>query len=446
MTYTSVSRTLGRILGVYLALACMGASAQQPSSSKWENVALPFRALDIASNGSSMWVCGTDEGIAFSTDGGEHWQVRYINPAGDVLLSAGFVGNEFGYAAGTGGLLLTTEDAGQTWSAHPAAPGAILQASFSDSRHGVIRTHSALLFTNDGGSTWSSVTVDPDTLKEYSYPFALVALDAEHMAVMLKEGSAQYDTQTFVVTRDGGKSWQTVNIPHVTLYSFLRANDKYWAIGTEVVHRERPDGGYAVPVALDSSDGATWSHSNADLSSCRPGLCVACTPEGCISSSDTITDFFGSDVGYLRIPQNPDLTARWAAAGSRMCFVGAALECTDIAPAEHAGPGGGQEPVAVSPGPLTTGRAEGPVCIDCALDRIIVDAKVQGSFVLKLSLGIAKNGTVTAVNVEGAPSSAIRAHVEQQARQWIFEPVLKNGHAVSSTVHGQVLINVLHPR
>ena len=80
------------------------------------------------------------------------------------------------------------------------------------------------------------------------------------MAVMLKQGSAQYEPQAFLSTQDSGQSWTFVNIPNVTLYSFLRADGKYWAVGTEVVHKEK-DGGYAVPVALNSSDGITWSHS-----------------------------------------------------------------------------------------------------------------------------------------------------------------------------------------
>jgi photosystem II stability/assembly factor-like uncharacterized protein len=103
----------------------------------------------------------------------------------------------------------------------------------------------------DGGSTWPVVSAgdDAEVLKTFPYTYSLVALDAAHMAVMLKQGSAQYEPQAFLVTSDGGKSWRVVNIPNVTLYSFLRAQGTYWAIGTEVVHKDKPGGGYAVPVA-----------------------------------------------------------------------------------------------------------------------------------------------------------------------------------------------------
>jgi hypothetical protein len=34
------------------------------------------------------------------------------------------------------------------------------------------------------------------------------------------------------------------------LYSFLRVHGKYWAVGTEVVHKDQPGGGYGVPVLV----------------------------------------------------------------------------------------------------------------------------------------------------------------------------------------------------
>ncbi len=107
------------------------------------------------------------------------------------------------------------------------------------------------------GKSWKTVsaTKDTDTLKTYPYTFSLVALDQQQMAVMLKQGSAQYEPQTFLVTNDGGNSWQVVNVPDVTLYSFLRAQGRYWAIGTEVIHKDQPGGGYAVGVAHRSSKG-----------------------------------------------------------------------------------------------------------------------------------------------------------------------------------------------
>lgn len=44
----------------------------QPSfASEWRTVSLPARALNIMENNGSIWVCGADELIAVSADGGK---------------------------------------------------------------------------------------------------------------------------------------------------------------------------------------------------------------------------------------------------------------------------------------------------------------------------------------------------------------------------------------
>jgi photosystem II stability/assembly factor-like uncharacterized protein len=123
--------------------------------------------------------------------------VKHETTDGALLLNIGFANDKFGYAAGTGGLFLTTEDGGETWSPHSAGKDAILQVSFSDTKHGLIRTFTSLLFTVDGGANWSVVSAgqNSEDIKRFPYTFSLVALDGTHMAVMMKEGSAQYEGQ-----------------------------------------------------------------------------------------------------------------------------------------------------------------------------------------------------------------------------------------------------------
>lgn len=88
--------------------------------SDWHTVDLPFRPLNVASNGSLLWACGTDEAIAVSSDAGAHWQVKHQTTDGNLLLNVEFADETFGYAAGTGGLYLTTQDGGQSWVSHSA--------------------------------------------------------------------------------------------------------------------------------------------------------------------------------------------------------------------------------------------------------------------------------------------------------------------------------------
>ena len=445
-----------RLTRIFLAAAVLlcsfvsnAVAGTQPGSvSGWSPSEPPFRVLSLASDGSLIWACGTDEGIAVSADGGAHWQLKHQTPDGNLLLNIQFATAKFGYAAGTGGLVLTTDDGGVSWITHSGPNATILQISFSDPKHGLIRIPDAIKSTADGGTSWSELSLasDSDVLKRYRYTYALAAIDADHMAVMLKQGAAQYEPQTFLVSTDAGKSWQRIDIPSVTLYSFLPAQGKYWAVGTEVVGKDRPGGGHAVPVALYSTDGITWSHSTNDLSACGPEMCVACTPQGCLSSNSTVTNIFGAHTSYLVFPPDDRLTTKWAATGSAMCFAGKDVECTSVAPAEKPASGGNAVPSVVSPGPLGVPVSQGPHCISCELDRILVEQKVQGIFTIGLSLEIARDGTVTAAHAEGAPTPQIKSHIEQQVQQWLFEPYVKDGARVNLKLSTRIQVTVIHPR
>jgi photosystem II stability/assembly factor-like uncharacterized protein len=418
------------------------------TASDWQVRNLPFRALNTASTAASLWVCGTDESIAMSSDGGEHWVMKHQRSDGAVLLNIGFVNEKFGYAAGTGGSVFLTEDGGETWSTLPAGKDVILQLSFSDPKHGLIRTFSSLLFTVDGGTTWSEVSPgqNVDNIKQYPYTFALVVLDSSRMAIMMKRGSAQYETQGFWFTNDSGKSWKFLNIPNVTLYSFLGVQGKYWTVGTEVIHKDQPGGGYGVPVALYSSDGEKWEHLNNDLSACKLHMCIACTTGGCLSANGDITEFFSDKTSHKQFSPTRDLTTKWAAAGSGMCFVGNGLQCASVKPVATPSASDLPLPTAVSPGPLGAPTAQGPHCILCNLDRIVIDNKVQGAYTIKLTLEILKNGVVRSAVAEDAPTPDVKAHIEKQAQEWIFEPYLKDGLAVNVKLSTSAHLNVIRPR
>jgi photosystem II stability/assembly factor-like uncharacterized protein len=440
-------------LSLALLFCSLGASSiaggEQPSDASWLPSTTPFRALAVASDGSSIWACGADEGIAVSADAGAHWKVKHQTPDGNLLLNIQFLNKKFGYSAGTDGLILITEDGGETWTPHPGPNSTVLQISFSDSQHGLIRTPDELEFTADGGKNWSPVVVthDSDALKTFRYTFSLAVIDADHMAVMLKQGAAQYEPQAFLITDDAGKSWQIVNPPNVTLYSFLPVQGRYWAIGTEVVGKEKPGGGHAVPVALYSSDGVNWNHATNDLSACQLEMCVACTPEGCLSSNGTITDFFGTGTTYRTFPSQPKLTPKWAATDSAMCFVAGGIQCSTLTATEK--PIAGEEPVpaAIGPGPLGVTPSAGPHCISCELDRILVDPKAKsGIYTIKLSLDVARDGTVTAAQADDAPTPLIKSRIEQQTQQWLFEPYMKDGVRVNLKLNTRIQVNVVDPR
>ena len=424
-------------------------AGQQQTSPDWHSYDLSFRALNITSTGQLLWVCGTDETIVVSPDDGAHWQVKHQTVDGGLLLSIDFADSKFGYAAGTGGLILTTVDGGETWMPHAGISDTILQVSFADLQHGLVRTPTSLLFTVDGGLHWAAVSAgqNSEDIKHFPYTFSLVALDGSHMAVMLKQGAAQYESQAFLSTQDSGTSWNLLNMPNVSLYSFLRVEGRYWAVGTEVIHKDQPGGGYAVPVALYSSDGEKWNHSIADLSACKLEMCTVCNTEGCFSSNGVISRVFLEKTAYSAFPPNKELTSKWASTDSTICFVGSHLQCAALKEPPQVPSGAGSPlPTAVGPGPLGAPIAQGPRCIVCGLDRIFIDKKAQGAYTIKLALQITKNGTVTSVEAQGAPTPEVKSRIEQQTQQWVFEPYLKDGVPVNVKLNSSVHVNVIKPR
>ena len=191
---------------IYFANSVVAAAAEDANTSEWQPRNLAFRVLNTTSVGPEFWICGTDESVADVDDAGEHWQVKHQTTDGAVLLNIGFANDKFGYAAGTGGLFLITEDGGETWSPHSAGKDSILQVSFSDAKHGLIRTFTSLMFTVDGGANWSVVSTgqNSDDIKRFPYTFSLVVLDSSHMAIMMKQGTAQYEPQGFLISQDSG--------------------------------------------------------------------------------------------------------------------------------------------------------------------------------------------------------------------------------------------------
>jgi photosystem II stability/assembly factor-like uncharacterized protein len=145
------------VLFLLPSLTIAGAGQEKPGSA-WIAHDFQFRVLNTTSSSGSLWICGTDEAIAVSSDDGRNWDVRHHAPDGNSLLNIDFVNEAFGYATGTAGIFLTTEDGGKSWLSRSVGKDTILQASFSDSQHGIIRTSSSLLFTADGGQHFSVVS------------------------------------------------------------------------------------------------------------------------------------------------------------------------------------------------------------------------------------------------------------------------------------------------
>lgn len=320
---------------------------------QWERSAVPFQPTAISANGTILWICGADSGIASSSDGGVHWQVRNQKADTPKLLNIGFADAKFGYAGGERGLLLLTIDGGATWQPLPAIlSGAVLDLSFSDSQHGIVVTTAAVLYTSDGARSWRPLGLQSPELKEFKFVLE-VAASGETAAVLLKSGPAQFYDQRLISTRDAGRTWTTVPLEHMTVNNLLVVHGEYWIVGTEVIDREK-HGGHAVAATFHSRDGFTWERGPKPLIDVNN----ACRPEGCLmwngawfdpfvpnGKIHTFPAWFDPSVKDRRITISSHSffrSNRWAATDTRICSFLPDLQCADSAlartPLSHGGP------------------------------------------------------------------------------------------------------------
>jgi hypothetical protein len=434
------SRTL--LASSLLILVFSALAASEPQS--WRTIQLRHPALDVASSASSLWVCGADEMIAKSSDRGQTWEIKHETPSGSVLLSMGFANDQLGYATGTNGLLLVTPDGGTDWKPIKVGNDPIYHAAFADEKHGLIHTAATVEFTNDGGATWTPIPTlqsDPE-LQKFKYVLSLAALDTDHMAVLLKEGPAQYYDQRIVATQDGGKTFKTINIPDVGLIELTTHAGEYWAFGHEVIEKEKKGGGYGVALAMHSSDAEKWEHSP------RPEREFDnCTSDGCLMWDGVGANPFAPKTTYWTYPSGKVITPKWAMTGDSLCTISGHLSCTTVARTETlpSRPDDSAVPPMMTPPALGAPKPSGLVCISCPYEHVIVSDKPSGIAVIELKLLVATDGTVSTVDVSKAPTPEIGARFALAARSWVFEPLTKDGVPAQVRTVTTLSIHVIKP-
>jgi hypothetical protein len=402
------------------------------NDSSWHPSEVGFRSLDItAAANSTLWTCGSDASIAVSKDSGAHWEIRDQTKDAGLFMSVRFR-DSFGYAVGTTGFIAFTKDSGMTWQ-HSAVPFKdVLSASFSDPSHGLLRTRSGVFETGDG-KNWSSIRDKrAGDFDKYPYVLSVAALDDKHMAVHISE--APPSGSGFIYTKDSGASWGLLQVPNTTITSLLIRDGKYWAVGTEVVHKDQPGGGYAVPLLLYSSDGERWEHSKHDIQMCHwEGCGGTCTNQGCLAAASLVLSIFDEAVSRIVFPPNPDLTVRWAMTAGTICFVGGKLECaaTKVDSSADAAKMSGPRPSQDAQPLMKSASSDAVQCIACGLQSVYVDAKANGRYALKATLLIDKNGLVEDVQIHDAPSQTLEESVRRSMMQWVFLPVVKDGSSVN---------------
>lgn len=420
---------------------CLVSHAQ---TTAWQTSNPGFHPLAIVSNAGALWVCGPNESIASSPDG-KSWTVHHhASGVGAILFGIEFFSAKFGYAYGTGGTVVFTNDGGDTWETRHFGVDTILLASFSDPNHGLLRTAPSLFYL-DGSDSLHQIAQPADTLQRFPFTPFLVALSPDKMAVVLTEGP--YAEGGFLTTTDGGKTWSFYDPPSTGIKDLLRVDGKYWATGHEVVDKDKPGGGHGVPMATYSDDGTHWTHTTNEIHPCHWEYCVICNLHGCLASGTLLIDFFHQETTYAAIPRGT-LTAKWAVAGDNICTLNQRVACASLSKASNV------EATPDVPLPheqtmprLGTKPPTGALrCVSCSLEPVFIDDKIQGRITVHIVLQVATDGTVEMANVEKSPSDSLTQKIHDQMMTWLFEPPTKEGQPIRIKTESDIAVNVVRSK
>lgn len=207
------------------------------SRSEWRQVPVPTRTMltAVTAVDNDVWAVGHDQVIIHSVDGGLTWTLQNSSTAADgPLLDVLFLDAQRGFAIGAYGQLLSTTDAGATWSAQlisdriggsvskPAADTTADSELLADEDselastdigedegdphlNAIARTSTGLLILGEAGATYRS-TDDGATWTRGNLPyegsmFGAVALDTNAVVVFGLRGNA-------FATDDLGLTWR----------------------------------------------------------------------------------------------------------------------------------------------------------------------------------------------------------------------------------------------
>jgi photosystem II stability/assembly factor-like uncharacterized protein len=141
-----------------------------------EHLAHPTRAqmLAAARAGSRVVAVGDHGTVLLSDDEGRSWRQAKEVPTRVMLTSVSFVGDRQGWAAGHWGVIVHTEDGGETWKlqhSDTTVDQPLFSVYFSDASNGVVvGLWSLALRTTDGGASWNRVKVPLLSEKETAGP------------------------------------------------------------------------------------------------------------------------------------------------------------------------------------------------------------------------------------------------------------------------------------
>jgi photosystem II stability/assembly factor-like uncharacterized protein len=246
--------------------------------------------LGVARAGSRVVAVGDHGTVLLSDDQGKSWRQAREVPTRVLLTSVSFVGDKLGWASGHWGLILHTEDGGETWKiqrSDTTVDQPLFSVHFSDPSNGIaVGLWSLAVRTTDGGATWTPVKFPQLSATEKAGPniYDLVPAKGNVVYAAAEQGLVYR-------SGDGGATW-----------ALLKTGNKgsFWT-GLALPDDSVLMAGLNGKIWRSSDDGKTWSELNSgvsasitDLALGSDGSVVAVGLEGAVVTSKDGTTFTAS--------------------------------------------------------------------------------------------------------------------------------------------------------
>ena len=188
---------------IVLVLICVAALALAPAAraSGWtaqvSGTTQTLFSVDFVDS-QHGWAVGDSGTILSTSNAGATWTVTTWPSPDSGLSGVDFVDGQHGWISGLGGLLAVTSDGGVTWTSQTSGVLTDLaRIRFADLHHGwVVGTGGTILATADGGATWTPQPVS-------GAPSDLLSIDVVTPLSAWVVGSGGF----IAVTADGGATW-----------------------------------------------------------------------------------------------------------------------------------------------------------------------------------------------------------------------------------------------
>lgn len=266
-------------------------------------------AIAMMADGYRGWLVGGNGLILMTNDGGQSWQPLTSNTAAQLNAIAMLTDGQRGWTVGDNGTILVTNDGGQSWLPQASGTQASLTAvtMLEDGRHGwVLGGDGTILATADGGQTWLP-----------RLGGAKVRLSALTLSADARHGWAVGGDGIILATQDQGRTWQqqySGTLSQLNSITLLADGQQGWAVGRDGT------------ILMTKNGGQTWQ--KIDSGTPAELFAISMLPDGrrgwVVGEGDTILiskdggqtwqpRTSGTPVGLLAISTLPDGSRNWIA-------------------------------------------------------------------------------------------------------------------------------------